>query len=200
MATIPPDTVVLPLDMSELTFPPRGHGVFSIAVHPAALRSRSNLLTQVIEVNEDELLWAGAIDESMVRPNQGSFFESRAFLAKHLLCGPALWAVITPGDLLRPPVSRRTTIYRGRRPWIVIGETRSSLLAAPLNSGSRESLYQTTVFRSELPSGTKHPDDSKLELNHLWSFPRSVYSIGLLATDAHARLTDKIRQYYPSPP
>lgn len=199
MANIPPDTVVHANGprYSELRYPPGAQGVLSIAVHAGALKSPSNRLTQVIQVHQDELIWAGTIDESMVNPRQEKIANSRAFLAAHLLRGPDLWKVITPGSLLYAEGSKTTIIYKGSRVWVVVGETPQTVLAAPLNSGSRDSLYQAPVYQAELPSGVTNPEDSKLEMNHLWSFPRNLHSLGVLGTPAHARLISKIRAFYP---
>lgn len=198
MATIQPNTIVLPEStrFNDLSYPPASTGTFAIAVHPGALFAPKNQSTQVIQVEEGELNWAGSIDEYMLRVTTATFSSARAFLAGHLLRGSALWSVITPGDLFRGTVSYQTTIYRDSRLWVVLGEARSVLLAAPLNSGARESKYQTSVYQAELPANVKSPADSTLELNHLWSFPPTSFSLGTVAPSAHDRLADKVRGYY----
>lgn len=198
MAKILPDSIVLPQGprFADLNYPPAPTGAFAIAVHPGALRAQKNQATQVIQVNNDELLWVGSIDECMLHVSNATHSNARALLANHLLRGAALWSVITPGSLIRRPISYATTIYQGSRMWVVLGETSSALLAAPLNSGTKDSVYQIPVSAADLPAGVRSPSDSTLELNHLWSFPRTSHSLGTINPNKHARLADKTKRYY----
>lgn len=197
MATIPEGTAVS-LDTQatgELTYPPSGQDLI-IVVHPGALRAAHNRLTQVAEIDGGAITWAGSLDEGLLTPAPNTTQGVRNLLSQSLLRGVRQWSIIRPGFLRKPGVVRKDTVYQGDRPWIVVGELASgALLGMPLNEddGNR-AVYNHLIDASALNIPNAKP--SKLELNHLWSFPTTCSAVALLAQSARSAAAAAVRNYY----
>lgn len=187
--------------IGDLRYPPSDlGGIFAIAAHKGALKS-TNKSTQVVQIKEGALVWVGAIDEEMVIEVPGAIGpDVRSLLANHLLRGPALWEILPSVDLWSRTAPPDTTIYQGARPWIVLGETAMSILAAPLNHcapGEVMATYQSFVSQTSLQAMvTPSPRNSKLEMNHIWSLPKKISGVGSLAARARAALKERIVYFY----
>jgi hypothetical protein len=198
MPTIPPGTVVQ-LDQNShalLRYPPPIGGMIVVAVEVAALRSPQSSLTTVVSFRDNTIDWVGSVDERMLNSDGAGRTDARQLLSDLLLHGDRLWQIIQPGFLRTQLV--QDTVYQGKRPWIVLGNALDvGLLAAPLNDigeGIRGH-YQCELLSSVLPFPGSI--DSKLELNHLWSFPSTTPPSGMLASQAHCATAAAIRGYYP---
>jgi hypothetical protein len=201
MATIPQNTVVRPItsQWANLRYPPTAKGAFVIAVHPGALKS-DDKATQCIQVEGDSLLWIGGISEGMIELADEMVQDARRIIAHHLLIGSALWGIIPHVNLHKSPPIGPTSVYREERPWIVVGETTTSFLAAPLNHLNPEDIpdvYQAPVFETELQAMASHkPKNCKLEMNHIWSLPKTIQVECYLAAVAQKRVGKRIQKYY----
>lgn len=198
MARIAPGTIVAfdATAQAELAFPPPDGCEVSVAVHPGALKASTNALTTVVSANEAEILWVGSVDEGILNPTGVVSTSHRDALARLLLGGPALWTIIQPGPLRIRGKFRNDTVYQGDRPWLVVGWGKScGLLAMPLNDiGTRTRHYQCPISGAALQfSGSK---DSKLEMNHPWSFPESSRVIGTLEQAAHSAVATALKNEY----
>jgi hypothetical protein len=185
---------------SDLRFPPAANLRLTVAVSPFALKVPTVTLTTLVGVDEaDAILWVGSVDETLLTPLAGSTDGLRERLAISLLTGEATWRVIRPGELRTQP--RPDTVYQGDRPWVVLaGPLPCGLLAVPLNDRGTAPLrpYQAEVAESALRfEGSKA---SKLELNHLWSFPTSSVCIGDVAESARAALSAATATEFRRPP
>lgn len=198
MATFVQDTVVT-LKASpppNLSYPPSARGTLVVAVHAGALKATNNPLTQVAQFDGTELVWAGALDENLLLPGSTTLTNARKRLGSKLMTGTAVWKVIKPGPLRPAGKQRPDTIYQGDRPWVVVaGPARFGVLAMPLNdaAGKRGAWHHFLQASDLVFLGSK---DSKLEMNHLWSFPGHMSSIGEVATSARAGASAVIRRYY----
>ncbi len=108
-----------------------------------------------------------------------------------------LWAIIKPGLLTQPHAERPLyTVYDGDRPWVVVGQTASGApIAIPLNDarGSRKWYAPTLEANKLLFAGSK---DSKVELNHLWSFEGSSSVVGEVAAAGREKLSVAVASYF----
>lgn len=199
MATIAPGTPVslLPGVAEALTFPPPAEATLIVAVHDGALRAGDrNLLTQVIGLEGDSITWAGALDERLLEPADGSpIHEARTMLAWCLGRG-AMWNIIWPGDLARRPGERELyTVYRDSRPWVILGALDDgSPLAAPLNDATNPMWFTPVIeARDILAPTTKR---GQLELAHLWSFPAIGEVAGTISGGARPAVEEALRGYF----
>lgn len=199
MPTLPPGTVVAlePDLLHSLTYPPPLEAVLVVAVHPLGLRAPTSPHTQILGFVEGELCWAGALSErhvEMVDPGGG---DPRQLLAERLGVGARGGEVLWPGELCRsPPPPGPSTLYRGERPWVVLGETVSgTLISAPLNDAGNPKWYTPVVTKEEIliPLSTK---DAQVELAHLWSFPPQLPHHGHLAHQAWQRVLKAAKSYF----
>lgn len=197
MATVAPGRPVRLSDAehSRLRYPPPGRDLF-IAVVDGALAAPGSSLTLAAHVGRRGLDWLGAIDESMLEPLPGQGYDARDHIRAALLTGPGLWNCIFPEELLNHPLARQTTVYRGRRPWIVVGELPcGDLMAMPLNDASGNPKPYTPVIPiGALP--TLHSKASQLEIPHLWSLPSSVRIMSRLEPPYQNTLARAIRIYF----
>ena len=198
MATLAPGTRVTlrPEYEDALAFGPPASLDLVVSVHPDALRvGKENLHTQLVAMDDTEIKWAGAIDEQMLSEVESHTESPRGSLADGLLRGGRLWTAIDPGDLLRRKISKPLTIYRGERPWIVVGELpEGALLAVPLNEPTNPKWYAPVVDGSCLDfEGSK---TSQAELAHVWSFDRSLDSIGGALAECQKQIESAIRRYF----
>lgn len=198
MATIPPGTEVsiISADLARLAFPPPPTALLAVAVHPLALRAPSNHLTQVVATAGGEIMWVGALDEAMLGLSNAVTANPRPLLGERMLIGSHLWEVFRPGPLLVPASQElRTTVYRGDRPWVIIGELLDgSVLAAPLNEPSNPMWWTPVLEASELQFiGSKR---SQLELAHVWSFSPPASPIGRVAALDPASLSATVSGYF----
>ena len=195
MATIPPDIHVTMRD-SGLAYPPPAGATLVVAVHPAGMTVPRVALTTLVAFNPAlEVSWAGSVDEALLRRSNGSTPGARAALTKELLSGSQLWKVVRPGQLRS--VSQADTVYQGDRPWVVLGGPCScGLLAAPLNDRGVGGLrpYQSELNAAEL--NFDEAKDSKLELNHVWSFPSTVTEVGDVAQSARTTIEAAVRKEF----
>lgn len=196
MATVPPGTIVL-LDhdaLGRLRLPPPDTEAV-IAVHEGALRAPESSLTLAVCLDEaGEPVWVGAIDEGMVAGGLGRTVSPRPALARCLLTGDRCWDVIWPGELLGGGVYR--TVYRGDRPWVVLGALPSGpLLVSPLNDArGNPKWYAPRIDATDL-EGAAHKA-GQLELAHLWSLPEHLPAVGVVNKGARTRLGELMRKYF----
>jgi hypothetical protein len=200
MATIAQHTVVRfkrGVDL-PLRFRPAGGGRLVVAVETGALKAPENNLTTVVEVTGLRIAWVGSIDESMVDATDERHENARQELSRLVLQGNATWTIVSPGMLRYPGTGEMDTVYQGDRPWVMIGGPHEcGLLAVPLNDLGKGAhpYYQCAVQRADLqlPSAK----DSKLELGHVWSFPKEMERVGEVLPDARTAITAALKRYYP---
>ncbi len=206
MATIPPGRHVAlrPEVARQLAFPPpQGAVPLAISVHPGALNAPQSTLTQVVQVDGDAVVWAGALDEAHLQPLPRLGLSPRPALAQRLLTGDHLWEVFLPGSLLAPGVRGPLgTVYddrgAGTRPWIVAGALENGLvLAVPLNDASNPKPYTPVIRRFDL--GFDAAKDGQVELPHLWSLPVTP-AIGRIGGRGRQVLEPSLRIYFALPP
>ncbi len=199
MAAITPKSVVT-LDRKvagEFRFPPpTGAGDLVIAVASGALQS-SSTLTTVVRLDGAVVRWVASLDEASLVATGTSTTDARRKIAELLFVGDATWNVIEPGDL-RLNVGKRTdTVYQGTRPWLVVaGPHPCGVLAMPLNDRGAAVLRK---FECEIDSAAlqiPNAKPSKLELAHIWSFPKGVRVIGLLDESARRVVRRCIESFY----
>jgi hypothetical protein len=196
MATHRPGTIVVLDDgaLGRLRFPPPDSEAV-IAVHGAALRAPDNRLTLAVCLDEAETpVWVGALDEGMVLGGLGKTASPRPAVAGCLLAGDRYWDVVWPGELLH--AGGYGTIYRGDRPWVVLGTLPSgALLASPLNDArGNPKWYAPRIEAADLEGVTAKA--GQLELAHLWSLPEHLPAVGAVGEAARAELGDRVRTYY----
>ena len=196
MATIPPGTIVL-LDEGALEGlllpPPDAEAV--IGVHEGALRAPQSSLTLAVCLDEgDEPVWVGAIDEGMVAGGLGRTVSPLPAVARCLLTGDRCWDVIWPGELLGGGVYR--TVYRGDRPWVVLGVLPSGpLLASPLNDARSNPKWYAPRLEAADIEGAAHKA-GQLELAHLWSLPEHLPAVGAVGKGPRMALGHHVRKYF----
>ena len=198
MATIAPGTQVnlAATERAKLAFPPPAAATLVVAVHRGALGAPRNGLTQLVGILNGSIVWAGALDEAMLRAVSPGHDERRA-LGERTVVGAQLWDVIRPGLLTEHGVARPLlTAYDGDRPWMVIGElVTGDVLAAPLNDATGNTKWFTPVIGAGelLFPGSK---ESQLEWAHLWSFGRPVAAVGTVSPSARIALGQAIKRYF----
>jgi hypothetical protein len=199
MARMVPDTVV-ELEDSPRTlfrFPPSSGGEFVIAVHPQALKAREVTQTTVAQLVEGHIAWVGSLDEQFIEPTGRKSPGIRAALSALLLTGPSFGRLLRPGPLRPASAEYDDTVYRGDRPWLVVGESpQCGRLAMPLNDRTwgKAKWYQADLDRHEvLMPGAK---DGTVELAHLWSFPASTPIAGSISDTALERIAESVHRYY----
>lgn len=199
MPTLPPGTVVaLGADLlRSLAYPPPPQAVLLVAVHPLGLRAPGSPHTQLVGFLDGEICWAGALSEYQLEVLDAGGGDPRQLLAERLGVGTRGGEVLWPGELCRSPLPPGpSTLYRGERPWVVLGETVSgTLLSAPLNEAGNPKWYTPLVSRKEvlIPASTK---DAQVELAHLWSFPPNLPRHGRLVPEAWRRVLEAARAYF----
>jgi len=199
MPSLPPGTLVsIRSDvLRHLTFPPPEGAVLLVGVPDAALKAPQSPHTQLLGFESGELVWAGALGESLVDVEAADAGDPRQLLGEAVGTGPRLWEVVWPGELSSGTDARFfSTVYQGERPWVVIGQTSAGdLLATPLNEAGNPKWYTPLLTREEvlMPGSSK---DAQLELAHLWSFPGSLPAVGSVSTAAHSRLLEALKVYF----
>jgi len=199
MPTLPPgfEVTIRPEAIQQLTYPPPEGSVLLVGVHDAALKAPESPHTQLLGFQYGELVWAGALSESLLRVVSEEGGDPRQLLGEAIGVGPRLWDVVWPGELMSGPhLGGHTTIYQGERPWVVIGETTTGdLLAAPLNEAGNPKWFTPLVDREEvLMSGSSK--DAQLELAHLWSLPASLPAVGSVSSSGQDRVREALRIYF----
>ena len=199
MASIPPDAVVT-LDAGAagaFRYPPTGEGRIAVAVHAASLKVPHIKLTTVAEFANGGISWVASIDEDLLAQNGEHRPDARRDVASRLLQGPQLWNVIRPGLLRHPGSDLPDTVYKGDRPWVVLGgPVDCGVIAAPLNDLGYGKLrpYQCAILAKDLAfQGSK---DSKIEFNHIWAFPSATPQIGQLSLAGRGQVEYKVRQEF----
>jgi hypothetical protein len=199
MATLPPGTEVRirPDALDRLSFPPPEGAVLLVAVHEGALKAPGSPHTQLIGLRSGDLVWAGALGEHLLRVVAEGGGDPRQLLGDAIGTGPRLWDVVWPEELLvdpqRGPLS---TLYRGDRPWVVIGTvTEGDLIAAPLNDATNPKRFTPLLGRDEvqMPGSSK---DSQLELAHVWTLPPPLGAVGSVLPAARDRILRALRDYF----
>lgn len=199
MPTLRPGTEVAirPEALRRLAFPPPEVCVLLVAVHEAGLLSRSSPHTQLLGFSGGDLGWAGALSEGLLDVRSEGGGDPRLLLGEAIGAGPRLWDVLWPGELVKSPERGALgTIYQGERPWVVVGVTAwGDLLAAPLNEAGNPKWYTPVLAKEEvlMPGSSK---DAQLELAHLWSFPRSLGSVGSVAPHAREGILSSLKNYF----
>jgi hypothetical protein len=199
MATLRPGTEVSirPEVARRLAFPPPEGSVILVGVHEAGLQAPQSPHTQLLGFLAGDLTWAGALSEAFLDVLSEGGGDPRQLLGEVVGQGSRLWDVVWPGELLSSPDREgRTTMYRGERPWVVVGETPSGdLLAAPLNEAGNPKWYTPVLGREEveMPGSSK---DAQLELAHLWSLPGSLAAVGSVSLHARRRVLEALRGYF----
>ena len=199
MPTLPPGTVVSirPEASRRLNFPPPEGSVLLVGVHDAALKAPESPHTQLLGFQYGELVWAGALSETLLELASEDGGDPRQLLGEAIGSGSRLWDVVWPGELMSGREHRfQSTAYQGERPWVVVGETTSGdLLAAPLNEAGNPKWYTPLLSQEEvlMPGSSK---DAQLELAHLWSLPASLPSIGSVSATARPRVLEALKTYF----
>lgn len=204
MATISPNNIVTAHTsrFSDIKFLPDLNANLVVVVHPSALLAHQDGTTQVAQIVDRKVAWVGTVGEEMLAATSQIYPEdARSLLASSILQGPNLWGVIPALSLfVSAAPNYLTSVYKEERPWLVIGQTDSAILAAPLNhlnENETPASYQAPVFANELPLMAQHvAKNSKLEMNHVWSLPLNAGMAGRLALVAHDRLARRLRRYY----
>jgi hypothetical protein len=180
-----------------LRYPPPEGCELRIGVHPGALNAPTHHLTLVLGVIAGELHWCGALAEAYCDVlDKCREDEPRSPLSRAILKGTRLWTVLRPGELLSAPTGMpNCPVYRGERPWLVIGEcANGALLAAPLNDPSNPKWYTPVVEAAHLCfDGAKR---SQVELPHAWAFPPPVSAMEGVSATGQACLRPTIERYY----
>ncbi|NJD19648.1 MAG: hypothetical protein FIA95_10255 [Gemmatimonadetes bacterium] len=168
-----------------------------VAVHEGALRAPGSPHTQLVGLRSGDLVWAGALGEHLLAVKSEEGGDPRQLLGDAVGTGSRLWDVVWPEELLvdpqRGPLS---TLYRGERPWVVIGAVPGGdLLAAPLNDATNPKRYTPLLTRDEvrMPGSSK---DSQLELAHVWTLPASLGAVGTVLPSARSRILEALRAYF----
>lgn len=199
MATLPPGTEVrIRRDaLARLSFPPPEGSTLLVAVHEGALNAPGSPHTQLVGLRTGDLVWAGALGEHLLEVLSEGGGDPRQLLGDAVGAGPRLWDVVWPEELLLDP--RRgplSTLYRGDRPWVVIGVvTGGDLLAAPLNDATNPKRFTPVLARDDvrMPGSSK---DSQLELAHVWTLPASLGAVGSVQPGARSRILRALRDYF----
>lgn len=199
MPTLPPGTEVSirAEAFRRLTFSPPEGSVLLVGVHDAALKAPESPHTQLLGFRFGELVWAGALSETLLQVESEDGGDPRQLLGEAIGIGRRLWDVVWPGELMAGRESRLlSTAYQGERPWVVIGETTSGdLLAAPLNEAGNPKWYTPVLAREEvLMHGSSK--DAQLELAHLWSLPAALPSVGSVSPAGQARVREALKIYF----
>jgi hypothetical protein len=87
-------------------------------------------------------------------------------------------------------------VYDGDRPWVVVGQSSSGApIAVPLNDARGKSKWWAPTLEANelLFAGSKN---SKVELNHLWSFDDCSSVVGDVATSGRQKLSAAIESYF----
>lgn len=199
MPTMAPGTEVSlrPEALHQLTFPPPDDSVLLVGVHAAALKAPESPHTQLLAFQYGELVWAGALSETLLLVESEAGGDPRALLGETMGFGPRMWDVIWPGELTSGGgFGGAATSYKGERPWVVIGGTvAGDLLAAPLNEAGNPRWYTPEIARDELLMHGSSKD-AQLELAHLWSFPGSLPAVGSVSSTARPHVLEAVKKYF----
>jgi len=173
MATFAPGTPVELTSKARSALPrPPKRGTTRIIVHPKALRAGGSNHTQVASITDGVVHWIGAMGEDLLAQADGTPDDTaRPAVAGCIGTGDRLWQVVQPGHLLNSTASNPlSTIYIGRRPWLVIGQTQMGHpIAVPLNEATNPKWYSPMISQASM-SFTGNSKDSQVELAHAWSF------------------------------
>ena len=197
MATIPPKILCdLSAESSRLRFPPPSGGILISAAHRGALKAQNNKLNQFILANDGVLKWAGALDEMHITAKEASDIDARQLICDCIKDSNNPFLFITPGVLQNGFNQKNDTTYRGSRPWLAIAENEHlGYLAVPLNDADGiTKWWEHPLPALSLP--TENAKDSKIGLNHLWSFPNDTPAIGNLHSDYNQAVIDAVIKYY----
>lgn len=203
MATLPIGTAVELSSKARaaLRTPPRRGAELHVAVHSDALAARGSTHTQLVVIEGAAITWAAAMGEELLEVRKAAPAPmARSLLASAIGKGPRLWEFVRPGELLTAEWTRTktplSTIYLGKRPWLVIGATESDrLLAAPLNKASNPKWYSPVLPQSEMEF-EGNDQDSQVELAHLWTMLPIFGRVGRLTTQGVARLEPLVREHF----
>ncbi|MBL0127734.1 MAG: hypothetical protein IPP83_09785 [Flavobacteriales bacterium] len=193
-----------------LCFPCGASADLFVAVHPGALKAPQATLTVVVERVGNEIVWVGALDESMLDERQAATWPAaRQALCDRITLGAHLWVIHYPGALLKSGV-QGGMVYQGKRPWLVIGELSNGVpLAVPLNStkalvtNKPYNIFLDKTWYVIRPSDTdmrRLPSDtnSTAELPHIWSLPTGLPDCGEVLTAHIGSAVKCLNIYYPS--
>ena len=200
MASLPTGTCVTLTAAAQrsLRYPPAAGAVLTVVVHPNALRAPYDPHTQVAHIVDGELVWSGALGETLLTPaDVAPRPRARDAVPPCLGRGERAWEVVWPKLLVLDGVRRPlSTVYDGLRPWLVVGETMAGdLLAAPLNDVSNPKWF-TPVARWDEMDFDGNVKDSQVELAHLWTLPAGVPSIGWFLDAAIDRVEEAMLSYF----
>jgi len=195
---------------AELNLTCSEQGDLFIAVHPGALRVQVATLTVVVERVDTELVWVGALDEGMLQPRAGQAWpKARQALCDRVGTGTHVWEVRYPGALLMPGI-QGGMVYRGSRPWLIIGALANGRpLAVPLNSTTATvtnkpyNMFLDKAWYVVTPSATDprqlHGDtNATAELPHIWSLPAGLANCGHVLPEHTSSLVHSLSIYYPA--
>lgn len=181
-----------------------------IAVHPGALKVQAVTLTVVVERAGNDVVWVGALDESMLeRRAAPAWPQARQALCDRVGMGAQLWEIRYPGPLLKAGADSGM-VYRGNRPWLIIGKLVNGLpLAVPFNSitatatNKPYNMFLDKSWYVITPSDTDMrllPGDtnSTAELPHIWSLPAGLVNCGHVLPQHTAGLMNSLNIYYPA--
>ena len=180
------------------SYPPADGAVLTVVVHPNALRAPYDPHTQVAHIVDGDLVWSGALGETLLAPaDVAPQPRARDAVPPCLGRGERVWDVVWPKLLVLDGVRRPlSTVYDGLRPWLVVGETSAGdLLAAPLNDVTNPKWF-TPVARWDEMDFDGNVKDSQVELAHLWTLPASVPSIGWFLDAAIDRVEEAMLKYF----
>jgi hypothetical protein len=198
-----------PQARQKMNFPPGQATALHIAVHPGAFKVNDNTLTVVVERKGEEVTWAGAVDESMLsRDASNGWAQARTALNGRVGLGSRLWEIVYPGPLLKGDAAVGM-MYRGSRPWLIIGELANGCpLAVPMNSTNRTesnkpyNLFLDKAWYVITPSATdprmlQGDTNCTAELPHIWSLPKGLVKCGEVHEAHRGSLLQRMKVYYP---
>ncbi|MBK8497983.1 MAG: hypothetical protein IPL52_03995 [Flavobacteriales bacterium] len=175
--------------------PPRSAELF-IGVHNAALRAPRDKATVVAGFLNNQFCWLGGVGEDHLLLVPGERLNARASIFPHLMAGSSLWSLIQPGELIKAGTPPLGAVYRGSRPWLVLGDLQDQVLAAPLNDASGNPKWYTPIIERKHVRFHGSTKDSQVELPHLWSLPKTFVPIGDIAESVRDGIESEVRRYF----
>lgn len=212
MPTLPIGTAVTlrPGVLAGMNLPCSSAADLYIAVHPGALKVQAVTLSVVVEREGNDVVWVGALDESMLeRRAAPAWPQARQALCDRVRMGTHLWEIRYPGALLKSGANSGM-VYRGSRPWLVIGELANGRpLAIPLNSTAATvtnkpyNMFLDKAWYWVTPSATDtrllHGDtNSTAEHGHIWALPARLANVGHVLPQHTGTLVKSLNIYYPA--
>jgi len=195
---------------AALNLPCSAQGELYIAVNPGALKVQAVTLTVVAERSGGDIVWVGALDETMLEPRMVSAWpQARQALNDRVGAGTHPWEIRYPGTLLIPG-TQGGMVYRGSRPWLIIGALANGRpLAVPLNSTTATvtnkpyTMFLNKAWYVVTPSATDprqlHGDtNATAELPHIWSLPADLVNCGHVLPEHTSSLVHSLSIYYPA--